>query len=177
MNIIILRGNVGEDPRIKDFEGGGKVAQFSLATTEKGFKTQDGREIPDETTWHNIVVKKSGLAGVVQQFVKKGSPLLVKGRMTNRQYSDAQGVKRYISEVVVDDLTLLEKKEREQAPAPTPDYVPSRPAQNPGGNPGGAPYYPPRPQAQQPAQQQNIPPFPSDNADDPLFDEYGNFRG
>ena len=177
MNIIILQGNVGEDPRIKDFEGGGKVAQFSLATTEKGFKTQDGREVPDETTWHNIVVKKSGLAGVVQQFVKKGSPLLVKGRMTNRQYSDAQGVTRYISEVVVDDLTLLGKKEREQAPAPTPDYVPSRPAQNPGGNPGGAPYYPPRPQAQQPAQQQNIPPFPSDNADDPLFDEYGNFRG
>lgn len=136
MNIIILQGNVGEDPRIKDFESGGKVAQFSLATTEKGFKTQDGREVPDETTWHNIVVKKSGLAGVVQQFVKKGSPLLVKGRMTNRQYSDAQGVTRYISEVVVDDLTLLGKKEREQAPAPPPDYTPSRPAYQP---PFGAP--------------------------------------
>lgn len=176
MNIIILQGNVGEDPRIKDFESGGKVAQFSLATTEKGFKTQDGKEVPDETTWHNIVVKKSGLAGVVQQFVKKGSPLLVKGRITNRQYLDAQGVTRYITEVVVDDLTLLGKKEREQAPAPTPDYVPSRPAQEPGGKLGGAPYYPPRPQAQPPMPQYGGPQY-QDDGDMPLFDKNGNFQG
>ena len=164
MNIIILQGNVGEDPRIKDFEGGGKVAQFSLATTEKGFKTADGREVPDETTWHNIVVKKSGLAGVCQQFVKKGTPLLVKGRVTNRQYSDAQGITRYITEVVVDDLTLLGKKEREQAPAPAPEYSP-KPA-----NPGG---YQRQPQS---PYQPYTPPFEPDN-DMPLFDRDGNFQG
>lgn len=175
MNIIILQGNVGEDPRIKDFEGGGKVAQFSLATTEKGYKTQDGREIPDETTWHNIVVKKSGLAGIVQQFVKKGSPLLVKGRVTNRQYSDAQGVTRYITEVVVDDLTLLGKKEHEQAPAPAPEYE-RRPQQaKPAQQQPGYPAY------QQPTYQappgQGYPAHGSREDDMPLFDQNGNFQG
>lgn len=165
MNIVILQGNVGEDPRIKDFEGGGKVAQFSLATTEKGFKTQDGREIPDETTWHNIVVKKTGLAGVCQQYVKKGSPLLVKGRITNRQYSDAEGVTRYITEVIVDDLTLLGKKERENVPAPEPEYQPKQGyARNPGYQPQpGAPGYQPQ--------------YPPQRDDMPLFDKDGNFLG
>lgn len=172
MNIIILQGNVGEDPRIKDFEGGGKVAQFSLATTEKGFKTADGREVPDETTWHNIVVKKSGLAGVCQQFVKKGTPLLIKGRVTNRQYSDAQGITRYITEVVVDDLTLLGKKEREQAPAPAPEYRPSSSNFVPP-QPGG---YQRQPQSPYSGTQVNTPPFEPDN-DMPLFDRDGNFQG
>lgn len=172
MNIVILQGNVGEDPRIKDFEGGGKVAQFSLATTEKGFKTQDGREIPDETTWHNIVVKKTGLAGVCQQYVKKGSPLLVKGRITNRQYSDAEGVTRYITEVIVDDLTLLGKKERENAPAPEPEYQPKQGyARNPG--------YQPQPGAPAQGYKQPYPPQRDDSQRDdmPLFDKDGNFLG
>ncbi len=169
MNIIILQGNVGEEPRIKDFEGGGKVAQFSLATTEKGFKTADGREVPDETTWHNIVVKKTGLAGVCQQFVKKGTPLLIKGRVTNRQYSDAQGITRYITEVVVDDLILLGKKEREQAPAPAPEYSP-KPANFVPPQPGGYQRPPQSPY------QVSTPPFEPDN-DMPLFDRDGNFQG
>jgi len=171
MNIVILQGNVGEEPRIKDFEGGGKVAQFSLATTEKGYKTQDGKEIPDETTWHNIVVKRTGLAGVCQQYVKKGTPLLIKGRITNRQYADAQGVTRYISEVVVEEMTLLGRKERESAPAPEPEF---RRAQQP----GNAPQYQPQtggyaPQYQQPPQYQ---PQAGQATDDmPLFDKNGNF--
>ena len=171
MNIVILQGNVGEDPRIKDFEGGGKVAQFSLATTEKGFKTQDGKEIPDETTWHNIVVKRTGLAGVCQQYVKKGTPLLIKGRITNRQYADTQGVTRYISEVVVEDMTLLGKKEREQAPAPAPEparggFVPQGNAPQQG---GFQPQYQPQYQPPQGGYQQ-----PSHD-DMPLFDQNGNF--
>ena len=178
MNIIILQGNVGEDPRIKDFEGGGKVAQFSLATTEKGFKTADGREVPDETTWHNIVVKKSGLAGVCQQFVKKGTPLLIKGRITNRQYSDAQGITRYITEVVVDDLTLLGKKERENAPAPEPEYKPRTSGYGAPAMPGGVPQggYQRPPQSPYSGTQVNTPPFEPDN-DMPLFDRDGNFQG
>ena len=173
MNIVILQGNVGEDPRIKDFEGGGKVAQFSLATTEKGFTTSEGKQIPEETTWHNIVIKRTGLAGVCQQFVKKGTPLLVKGKIQSRQYTDTQGVTRYITEVVVDDLTLLGKKERESAPAPEPEYR-QRPA-NPGGcttPPGGLfqrPAYPP--QYQQPPVQ-NYPGYQPgfDSGDMPDFE-------
>lgn len=167
MNLVILQGNVGEDPRIKDFENGGKVAQFSLATTEKGYKTQDGKDIPDETVWHNIVVKRSGLAGVCQQYVKKGSPLLIKGKISNRQYTDTQGVVRYISEVVVEDLTLLGRKEREQAPAPAPEPKRYQPAPGNGYQPNGyQPSY--QPQYQPPQRPMNAPLF-DDNGDMPEF--------
>lgn len=125
MNKIFLKGNVGQDPRITDFQNGGKVAQFTLATTERGFTTKDGREIPEETTWHNIVVKNSGLAGVCQQYVKKGTPLLIEGKIQTRQYQDNSGQTRYVTEVIVDELEMLGGKSREQAPAPEPEYRPT----------------------------------------------------
>lgn len=120
MNLVILKGNVGGDPRITTFDNGGKVAQFSLATTERGYTTKEGKEIPDETTWHNIVVRKTGLAGVVEQFVKKGTPLLIEGRIKSRQYADKDGVERTITEIYVDELELLGGQKREEAPAPAP---------------------------------------------------------
>ena len=119
MNLVLLKGNVGHDPKITDFDNGGKVAQFALATTERGFTTKDGREIPEETTWHNIVVRNKGLAGVCEQYVKKGTPLLVQGKIKNRKYTDSQGVEKTITEIHVDELELLGQK-REQAPAPAP---------------------------------------------------------
>lgn len=125
MNKVFLKGNVGQDPKITTFQDGGKVAQFTLATTERGFKTSDGREIPDSTTWHNIVVKKTGLAGVCEQYVKKGTPLLIEGKICTRSYQDNAGQTRYITEIVVEEMELLGKKpEREDAPAPEPDYKP-----------------------------------------------------
>ena len=124
MNKCILKGNVGKDPTITDFQNGGKVAQFTLATTERGFTTRDGREIPDVTDWHNIVVKKSGLAGVCEQYVKKGTPLLIVGKIRTRDYQDNAGQTRYITEIIVDEMELLGGKEPEQAPAPQPDYRP-----------------------------------------------------
>ena len=120
MNKIFLKGNVGGDPIITDFPNGGKVAQFSLATTERGFTTRDGREIPDVTDWHNIVVKQSGLAGVCQQYVKKGTPLLIVGKSRTRSYEDNAGQTRYITEIIVDEMELLGGQKREQAPAPEP---------------------------------------------------------
>ena len=125
MNKVFLKGNVGQDPRITSFENGGKVAQFTLATTERGYKTQDGRDIPDETTWHNIVVKRTGLAGVCEQYVKKGTPLLIEGKIKTREYVDNSGATRYITEIIVEDMELLGGQKREQAPAPAPDYVPN----------------------------------------------------
>lgn len=123
MNIAILKGNVGQDPKITTFQDGGKVAQFSLATTERGFKTKDGKEIPDKTEWHNIVVKRTGLAGVCEQFVRKGTSLLVQGRIETRDYTDNSGQKRYITEIVVEEMELLGQK-REGAQAPAPEYTP-----------------------------------------------------
>ena len=124
MNKVFLKGNVGQDPRITNFDNGGKVAQFTLATTERGFKTRDGREIPDVTDWHNIVVKQTGLAGVCEQFVKKGTPLLIVGKIQTRQYQDNAGQTRYVTEIIVDEMELLGKKP-EQAPPPAPEYTPT----------------------------------------------------
>ena len=121
MNKVLLRGNVGQDPRITSFADGGKVAQFSLATTERGYTTRDGREVAETTDWHNIVVKKSGLAGICEQYVKKGTPLLIEGKLKTRSYTDESGQTRYVTEVVVTDLELLGSKRPEGAPAPEPD--------------------------------------------------------
>lgn len=125
MNKVILRGNVGQDPQITNFENGGKVAQFSLATTERGYKTQDGREIPDITDWHNIVVKRSGLAGICEQYVKKGTPLLIIGKVRTREYQDNAGQTRYITEIIVEEMELLGGKKPDGAPAPEPDPKPA----------------------------------------------------
>lgn len=125
MNKVFLRGNVGQDPKITDFENGGKVAQFSLATTERGFKTQDGKEIPDKTTWHNIVVKRTGLAGICEKHVKKGTPLLVVGKIENREYQDNNGQTRYVTEINVEEMELLGGGQKhEGAPAPEPELQP-----------------------------------------------------
>lgn len=124
MNKVFLKGNVGQDPTITDFQNGGKVAQFTLATTERGFTTRDGKEIPDVTDWHNCVVKQSGLANVCQQYVKKGTPLLIVGKIRTRSYQDNAGQTRYITEIIVDEMELLGGKKPEQAPAPQPDYRP-----------------------------------------------------
>lgn len=124
MNKSILKGNVGQDPKITNFENGGKVAQFTLATTERARKTSDGREIPEETTWHNIVVRRTGLAGVCEQFVKKGTPLLIVGRITNRSYTDNSGQTRYVTEIIVEEMELLGGQKHDAAPAPEPEYTP-----------------------------------------------------
>lgn len=139
MNIVILKGNVGQDPKITNFPEGGKVAQFTLATTERGYKLADGREIEEKTDWHNCVVKKTGLAGVCEEFVKKGTPLLLRGKIETRSYTDQSGATRYITEIIVSDLELLGKKERENAPAPEPEIRTAQAmAQQQGGN-GGLP--------------------------------------
>lgn len=124
MNKVILRGNVGQDPKITTFDNGGKVAQFSLATTERGYKKEDGTEVPDVTDWHNIVVKRFGLAGICQQYVKKGTPLLIVGKLRTRDYDDNAGQKRYVTEVIVEEMELLGTGGQKHEPAPAPEPEP-----------------------------------------------------
>lgn len=124
MNKVILRGNVGQDPKITSFDNGGKVAQFSLATTERGYKKEDGTEVPDITDWHNIVVKRTGLAGICEQYVKKGTPLLIVGKLRTRDYDDNAGQKRYVTEVIVEEMELLGTGGQKHEPAPAPEPEP-----------------------------------------------------
>lgn len=125
MNKTVLSGRVGQDPKITDFQNGGKVAQFTLATTERGYETRDGRKIEPQTTWHNIVVKRTGLAGVCEQYVKKGTPLLIVGKIQTRSYEDNAGQTRYVTEIIVEEMELLGGQKREPAPAPEPEYRPT----------------------------------------------------
>lgn len=120
VNKVILLGNVGKDPDVKHFDNGTAVASFSLATTEKGYTAQNGTTIPDRTEWHNIVCWR-GLAKVAEQFVKKGSQLYIEGKIRSRSYDDANGVKRYVTEIYVDNFELLggksnQNSESEQTP-------------------------------------------------------------
>ena len=119
VNKIILLGNVGKDPEVKEFSDGGKVANFSLATTERAFKLQNGTEIPEKTEWHNLTVK-GGLAKVAEQYVKKGTKLYVEGKIRTRSYK-TNGEKRYITEIHVSEFEMLGGNQSSEAAAPVED--------------------------------------------------------
>ena len=113
LNKVMLIGNCGKDPDVKTLDNGHKVANFTIDTTDKGYTTREGTQIPDRTEWHNVVVW-AGLAKVVEQYVKKGTKLFVEGKLRTRNYDDANGVKRYTTEVYVDNLELLGGKPESQ---------------------------------------------------------------
>lgn len=109
VNKVILIGHVGQTPDVKHFDGGNAVASFSLATTERAYTAQNGTRVPERTEWHSVVVW-GGLAKVVEQYVDKGSKLYVEGKIKTRSYDDAKGIKRYITEIYVDELQMLSTK-------------------------------------------------------------------
>ena len=117
VNKIILLGNVGKDPEVRYFDNGGAVANFSLATSERGYTAANGTQVPDRTEWHNIVLWR-GLAEIAEKYVKKGSKIYLEGKIRTRSYDDAAGNKRYITEVWGDNMELLDKKPDGAVPPP-----------------------------------------------------------
>ncbi len=109
VNKVILVGNVGRDPEMKYFDNDVAKANFSLATSERGYTTSGGTQVPERTEWHNIVCWR-GLAQVAEKFVKKGTLVYVEGKIRSRSYDDQNGVKRYITEIVADNLELLGRR-------------------------------------------------------------------
>jgi single-strand DNA-binding protein len=108
VNKAILVGNVGKDPEVRHLEGGTAVARFTLATSES-YKNKAG-ELVKNTEWHNVVAWRQ-LAELTEKYVRKGNMIYVEGKITNRQYDDKEGVKRYISEIVADTIQFLGKKD------------------------------------------------------------------
>jgi single-strand DNA-binding protein len=104
INKVILVGNLGKDPEIRAIDGGRKVATFSLATTES-YKDKKGERV-DKTEWHNIVFW-GPIADVIEKYLKKGSQIYLEGKITNRSYEDKEGVKKYITEIVGQNMTML----------------------------------------------------------------------
>lgn len=109
VNQVTLIGNIGKDPEIRTLENGVKVATFSLATSTGGFKKQDGTDVPEKTSWHNVVCWR-GLADLAEKFVKKGDKLTVFGSISYREY-EKDGVKRYATDIIAYDLVLMGKSE------------------------------------------------------------------
>jgi single-strand DNA-binding protein len=109
INKVILIGNVGKDPEIRYLDNNVAVANFTLATTERGFTSRDGQQVPERTDWHNVVAWR-GLAQIIEKYVKKGSQLYIEGKIRTRSYDDKDGVKRYVTEIFADNIQLLGRK-------------------------------------------------------------------
>jgi single stranded DNA-binding protein (ssb) len=107
INKIILIGNLGQDPELRYTSSGVAVASFSMATSES-WKDQDGN-VQEKTQWHKLVAWRK-LAEIVGEYLKKGSKVYVEGRIQYRSYDDKNGVKRDITEIVVDQLLMLDSK-------------------------------------------------------------------
>jgi len=102
INKVILVGNVGRDPEVKSLPSGTRLATFSLATTDRRFKDENGQP---RTEWHNIVAW-AGLADVVERFVTKGKQLYIEGQIRTRSY-EQDGQKKYFTEIHVSEMELL----------------------------------------------------------------------
>ncbi len=120
LNKVMLIGNVGQDPAIRYLDTGVCVATFSLATTERGYTLPNGTQVPDRTEWHNIIVWRKQ-AEFVEKYVRKGDKLYIEGKIQNRSYDDKQGVRRYVVEIMTENLELLTT--RQQSVQQQPDAV------------------------------------------------------
>lgn len=110
INKVILLGYLGRDVSYREFKNG-QVARFPVATTEKGYKTKDGKDIPDKTEWHNVVLV-SGLAKAAKDYLKKGDKVYIEGKIRTRNYTNKAGEEKQIVEIVGFWLAVWRKPRR-----------------------------------------------------------------
>ena len=114
LNKAQVIGNMGSDPKISVANNGQtKIASFSVATTERGYTTQNGAQIPDKTEWHNIVCFGK-LAEIVEKYLRKGAKVFVEGKMRTRSYEDKTGAKRTIMEINAEVIEMLDSRTQSQ---------------------------------------------------------------
>lgn len=105
-NKVQLIGNVGQDPEVKTINGDRKVANFTLATNE--YYYNDKGEKVEQTEWHRVSAWGK-VAEIIEKYVEKGKEIAIDGKITYRNYDDKDGNKRYITEIVANDILLLGK--------------------------------------------------------------------
>jgi len=119
VNKVIVLGNLGKDPDLRHLPNGDAVCNFSLATTES-WKDKEGNK-QDKTEWHNVVIFRK-LAEIAGNYLKKGRPVYIEGRLQTRKWQDKEGKDRYTTEIVADQMQMLgsrdEAKEVSKIPAP-----------------------------------------------------------
>ena len=106
-NKVQLIGNVGNDPEIKNLDGGKKVAKFSIATND--YYYNENKEKITDTQWHNVTAWGK-LADIVESYVTKGKEIALDGKLTYNSYTDKEGIKRYTTEIVANEVMLLGSK-------------------------------------------------------------------
>ena len=117
INKVTLIGHLGADPEVRYLEDGTCVANVNIATTESYKNKETGEKVVMPTDWHNISVRRPGLVKVVENYVKKGQLLYVEGKLRTRTY-EKDGDTKYITEVVVDEFTMLGSKADSDLSAP-----------------------------------------------------------
>jgi single-strand DNA-binding protein len=108
VNRVTLLGHVGKDPIVKAIPSGAKVANFSIATTDS-YTDKNTNQKVEKTEWHNLVAWR-GLAEVIEKYVHKGDKLYIEGKLTTRSWDDQNGQKRYMTEILIDQMVMLGSK-------------------------------------------------------------------
>ena len=106
-NNVRLIGHLGQNPDVKQLNGGKKLAKCAIATSEN-YKNENGEKVT-ETQWHNLVAWGKQ-AEIIEKYLKKGSEVAIEGKLSNRSYTDKEGNKRYTTEVVIHEVLMLGKK-------------------------------------------------------------------
>ena len=122
VNKVILVGNLGKAPEMRYTPQGTAVCTFSLATSER-YKDRDGQQ-QEKTEWHNIVAWR-GLAEICGKYLEKGKQIYIDGKIQTRSYDDRDGNKRYITEIVADNMQMLGSKGAASPPAPAAEPPPA----------------------------------------------------
>lgn len=110
VNKVIIIGNLGQDPEVKSFANGGKIANLRIATSESWKDKQTG-ERKERTEWHSVTLQGDGLVGVAERFLRKGSKVYIEGQLRTRKWQDQSGNDRYSTEINVGmggALTMLD---------------------------------------------------------------------
>lgn len=126
MNKVMLIGNIGKEPDVRYYDADQAVAQIALATTERGYTLPNGTVVPEHTDWHNVIFYRS-LAKIVERYVHKGDKIYVEGKLKYRTYDDKRGQKKYVTEIIAENMELLTPKpaqaEGGQPTASQPSHV------------------------------------------------------
>lgn len=133
VNKVIIIGNVGKDPEVRSFQNGGRVCNFSVATSET-WKDKTSGEKKERTEWHRISILNDALVGIVEKYVTKGSKVYLEGQLETRKYTDGQGVEKYTTEIVLrpyhGELTLLDSNKKADAGDVEPEPQPQAQQKN-----------------------------------------------
>lgn len=126
-NTVILTGNIGQDPEVRNTEGGAKFARMSIATDDS-YKDKKGEKI-EQTDWHNLVCW-GNTADIVEKYVSKGDRVSVSGKLKTRSWDDKDGNKRDSTEVVVDEVLMHGKPSAKSQTSDSPNQSASQPQQS-----------------------------------------------